>query len=95
MIVRVVKMTFKQNEVPIFLETFEKQKLFIAGFDGCSHLTLLRDKNQANIFFTYSHWKDEDALQRYRDSDFFRDIWSGVKQLFEEKPEAWSLEKYG
>ncbi|MFT4968312.1 MAG: autoinducer 2-degrading protein [Chitinophagales bacterium] len=95
MIVRIVKLTFKQEDIPEFLEIFEKQKKFIADFDGCSHLSLLRNKKQANIFFTYSHWQNEEALERYRESDFFRDIWSNVKQLFEDKPLAWSLEKHG
>lgn len=94
MIVRIVRLTFKVEEIPNFLDVFEKQKKFIAGFEGCSHLTLLRDKKQANVFFTYSHWKNEDALERYRESDFFKDIWSGVKLLFDDKPEAWSLEKH-
>ena len=95
MIVRIVKLTFKEEEVDSFLEIFQKQKEFIAGFEGCSKLELLRDKNQTNIFFTHSHWDDEAALERYRASDFFKDIWSGVKKKFNDKPLAWSLEKYG
>lgn len=94
MIVRIVRLTFKLEEINTFLEIFEQQKKFIADFDGCSHLTLLRDKQQANVFFTYSHWKDEEALERYRKSDFFVTIWSTVKLLFDDKPQAWSLEKY-
>jgi len=94
MIVRIVKLTFKTEEIDEFLNIFEKQKSYIAAFDGCTHLTLLRDKNQKNIFFTYSYWDDEAALERYRKSDFFRNIWSGVKILFDDKPEAWSLENY-
>ena len=94
MIVRIVRLTFKLEEINNFLEIFEQQKKFIAGFEGCTHLTLLRDKQQANVFFTYSHWKNEEALERYRQSDFFRDIWSNVKLLFDDKLQAWSLEKY-
>lgn len=94
MIIRIVKMTFKPEEIPSFLEIFDKQKEFIAGFDGCLHLTLLRDKKQANVFFTYSHWKNEDALESYRKSDFFKNVWSKVKLLFDAKPQAWSTEKY-
>lgn len=94
MIVRIVKLTFKIEEINSFLELFEQQKKFIAGFDGCSHLSLLRDKKQANVFFTYSHWKNEEALEFYRKSEFFINIWSKVKLLFDEKPLAWTLEKY-
>lgn len=94
MIVRIVKMTFKSQEIESFLKIFEKQKEFIASFDGCSHLELLRDKNNPNIFFTYSHWQDESFLELYRESDFFRNIWSKVKLKFDGKPEAWSLGKF-
>lgn len=94
MIVRIVKMKFKANEIDNFLATFEKQKEFIAGFEGCSFLELLRDKNDETIFFTHSHWDNEEALERYRQSDFFRNIWSKVKLLFSDKPEAWSTQKY-
>lgn len=87
-------MSFKEEEIASFLEVFEKQKIFIASFDGCNHLELLKDKNQHNVFFTYSHWDDEAALERYRESDFFRNIWSGVKLKFDAKPEAWSLVKH-
>ena len=93
MITRIVKMSFKEDKVLDFLKVFEKQKEFIASFEGCTHLELLRDKNKPNSFFTYSHWKDEKYLELYRHSDFFKTIWSNVKLMFDEKPMAWSLEK--
>ncbi len=86
-------MSFKEDKIENFLKTFEKQKEFIASFEGCTHLELLRDKNKKNTFFTYSHWQNENALELYRQSDFFKNIWSGVKLMFDEKPFAWSLEK--
>lgn len=94
MITRIVKMHFRADEIESFLEVFEKQKQFIAGFDGCTHVELLQDKNDKCQFFTYSHWKHENALELYRESDFFRNIWSGVKLKFDRKPEAWSLDKF-
>lgn len=94
MITRIVKMHFKANEIESFLVVFEKQKEFIARFEGCTHVELLQDKKDACQFFTYSHWKNEKALELYRKSDFFRTIWSGVKLKFDQKPEAWSLEKH-
>lgn len=93
MIVRIVKMTFKADEIDSFLEIFEKQKTFIANFEGCSHLELLRDKNNSTTFFTYSYWQNETYLDKYRQSDFFRNIWSTVKLKFDDKPMAWSLER--
>lgn len=95
MITRIVKMTFKPEEIQDFLTVFEKQKQFIAGFDGCSHVELLRDNTNPNIFFTYSYWENDRALQRYRESNFFKNIWSTVKQKFADKPLAWSTTKVG
>lgn len=86
-------MTFKADEIDSFLEIFEKQKTFIADFEGCSHLELLRDKNNSTTFFTYSYWQNETYLDKYRQSDFFRNIWSTVKLKFDDKPMAWSLER--
>lgn len=93
MIVRIVKMTFREEAIPAFLDTFALQKEYIRDFEGCHHLELLRDANNPNIFFTYSHWESEAYLEKYRESDFFTNIWSNVKTLFADKPEAWSTQK--
>lgn len=93
MLTRIVKLTFNPEDIDQFLDLFEKQQQYIKDFDGCSYLILYRDKNQANVFFTYSHWRNEEALEQYRSSDFFRNVWSTVKLLFSEKPQAWSLDK--
>lgn len=93
MIVRVVKMTFKSELVPQFLALFEDRKEQIRGFEGCLHLELWQETNSNNIYFTYSQWQDEAALNHYRFSDFFKDTWGKTKALFAEKPEAWSLNR--
>ena len=48
---------------------------------------------EANIFFTYSFWSSETALNEYRNSELFKAIWIKTKVLFSAKPEAWSLDK--
>ena len=92
MIKRIVKLTFREEEVEKFLENFEQNKLKISGFEGCRHLELWRDKKAPNIFFTYSYWESEAALNAYRHSDLFKGIWSKTKVLFSDKPEAWSID---
>jgi heme-degrading monooxygenase HmoA len=54
---------------------------------------LYQDKQDTRIFFTYSYWKDESALEKYRKSALFNEVWSYTKTLFAEKPEAWSVDK--
>ena len=54
MFVRIVKLSFHQKHIPTFLEIFEKKKQFIRASKGCTLLELYQDKNNPDIFFTYS-----------------------------------------
>jgi len=91
MIVRIVKLTFKQDHVNEFLELFEVAKKKILSFEGCVTLELLRDKNNPNVFFTHSTWEEDEYLQQYRNSPVFRSYWMEVKKMFLTKAEAWSM----
>lgn len=90
--VRIVKMTFKNESISQFKTLFESQMQRIRNFDGCTFLALYQDKNKANIFFTYSHWKSEQHLSAYRSSQLFKNVWGQTKPLFEKKAEAWSAD---
>ncbi|MBK7148441.1 MAG: antibiotic biosynthesis monooxygenase [Bacteroidetes bacterium] len=91
MITRIVKMTFAPEYVDDFLNKYNERKHQIAAFDGCKGVTLLRDIDNACIFFTYSKWDTVEHLNAYRSSDLFVDTWNFVKILFADKPEAWSV----
>ncbi len=91
MIKRIVKLTLREDGATPFVEIYEKSKPVIKGFEGCLHLELLRDISQPNVFFTYSHWENEEALNAYRNSDFFKETWTKTKALFAGKPAAWSV----
>ncbi len=93
MLIRIVKLTFKQENISSFEAIFEETKEKIINFEGCSRLELYQDMQDPNIFFTYSHWENEAALEAYRNSDFFKTVWSKTKALFQEKPQAWSVNK--
>lgn len=92
MLIRIVKMTFQPDKVNDFINAFELRKELIGNFEGCGGVDLLRDINQPNIFFTYSKWQNEAALEKYRQSELFQSTWEEVKKLFSDKPEAWSVE---
>ncbi|MFD0762941.1 putative quinol monooxygenase [Lutibacter aestuarii] len=92
MLIRIVKMTFKTSEIDTFLENFNANKEKIRNFKGCNRLELLRDKNNPTIFFTYSYWETETHLETYRNSELFKTVWSKTKILFNNKPEAWSVD---
>ncbi len=93
MFVRIVKMSFNETDIEEFLKNFDANKDKIRGFNGCNFLELYRDKNNTNIFFTYSYWNSEDDLETYRQSDLFKNVWSKTKPLFNASPEAWSVDK--
>ncbi|HEY9184819.1 MAG TPA: antibiotic biosynthesis monooxygenase family protein [Salegentibacter sp.] len=92
MLIRIVKMGFDPERIEKFLANFEANKEKIRNFEGCRNLELLRDKNNTTQFFTYSHWTDEAALENYRNSALFKGIWAETKVMFNEKPQAWSVE---
>ncbi len=93
MFVRIVKMGFQPENVETFLNDFDVVKSKVRGFKGCLFLELYRDKNNTNQFFTYSYWENEAALENYRNSDLFKGVWKNTKQYFNQKPEAWSVDK--
>jgi quinol monooxygenase YgiN len=81
------------ENIASFEQIFEETKDFIRNFEGCLSLELYQDMKQPNIFFTYSKWEKEENLDDYRKSEFFRNVWGKTKLLFEEKPEAWSVNR--
>lgn len=93
MFVRIVKMSFAEENITEFLANFEEKKQSIRDFEGCNFLELYRDKNNTNVFFTYSYWNTEADLENYRHSDLFKGVWAKTKPLFNTKPEAWSVDK--
>lgn len=93
MIVRIVKLTFKKENIASFEQIFEATKDRIRKFEGCKKLELYQSTEEPGIFFTYSYWDSEEDLQAYRESDFFKRVWGNTKKLFKEKPQAWSLNK--
>jgi quinol monooxygenase YgiN len=93
MIIRVVRMTFREESVVDFLHNFEANKEKIINFPGCRYLELWQDESHQNIFMTYSHWESEESLDQYRDSELFKTVWSYTKTLFAAKPMAFSAKK--
>jgi len=90
MVTRIVKMTFRTDAAAQFLDLFEQYHNQIRAADGCCGLKLLRDANDACIFFTYSLWEDESFLGAYRNSTIFGEVWPQVKPLFAAPAEAWT-----
>lgn len=92
--IRIVKLTLKNENVADFLNHFETVKHDINSFPGCQGMKLLQKKESGNILFTYSQWESEEALENYRKSELFQSIWPKVKLWFDSKAEAWSTEEF-
>ncbi|TQD39395.1 putative quinol monooxygenase [Haloflavibacter putidus] len=93
MLVRIVKMTFKTEEIASFQKMFDAKKNLIRNFEGCKFLELYQDRNTPEIFFTYSYWDNEQSLENYRNSALFKATWKETKQKFSQRAEAWSVDK--
>jgi heme-degrading monooxygenase HmoA len=86
-------MSFHEGNIPAFLENFELMKIHIRNAPGNRFLELYQDKNNPSILFTYSYWETEADLENYRKSELFDEVWTFTKKLFNDKPEAWSVDK--
>lgn len=93
MLIRIVRMSFAEENIDRFLANFNENKEQIRNFKGCTLLELYRDKENPNVFFTYSYWETESNLEAYRQSELFKNVWSKTKLLFNDVPQAWSVDK--
>ena len=93
MMIRIVRMSFDPNKVNEFLRVFDTSKEKIRAFDGCQYLSLNKDHTRANVYYTLSHWQSTQHLEAYRESELFKTTWAAVKPMFNEMPQAFSLEK--
>ncbi|MBM3398976.1 MAG: antibiotic biosynthesis monooxygenase [Bacteroidetes bacterium] len=92
MVFRIVKMTFKPDTIDDFKVVFNESAEHIRSFPGNMGLQLLQGKENKTIFFTYSIWENDTALQTYLNSPLFEKTWAKTKVLFCGKPEAWSTD---
>ena len=86
-------MSFHEENIPAFMENFELIKTHIRNAPGNRFLELYQDKKNPCILFTYSYWETESDLENYRNSALFDEVWTFTKKLFNDKPEAWSVDK--
>ena len=93
MLVRIVKLSIDPLKIDDFKAHFDSVKLDIRNTPGNRFLELYQDLDNPSLFFTYSYWEHEEDLENYRQSDFFNEVWTHTKKLFNDKPEAWSVTK--
>ncbi len=92
MITRIVKLTLKESFCSEFQNIFVQKNKAIENQPGCLGVKLVKDIKTEGVFFTISQWESEEALNNYRYSELFQDIWPKVKVMFADKAQAWSTE---
>lgn len=92
MLIRIVRMVFRPDEVPAFRQVFEDHKAQIRAQPGCQHLQLLQDAQYPNVLTTLSHWRSPADLEAYRQTELFAHVWAATKARFADKPTATSYQ---
>jgi heme-degrading monooxygenase HmoA len=95
MITRFVKLTFKEGKIEDFINIWNESREKIAQFQGCNFVEMHQAIYPENVCFTHSIWENEYALNEYRHSELFQKTWAKTKVLFDDRPEAWSLNTHG
>jgi (4S)-4-hydroxy-5-phosphonooxypentane-2,3-dione isomerase len=90
MMIRLVKMTVPPGRAEEFERLYATVRERVLSAPGCRKLELYRDLRDSGIFFTWSLWDDEPALEAYRKSEIYRSVWPKLKAFFSSKAEAWS-----
>lgn len=91
MLIRIVRMSFRPETVPAFLELFRNSQNQIRQMPGCCFLELWQDADQPFVYCTHSHWESAEALNNYRHSELFGQVWPATKALFAVPAQAFSV----
>ncbi len=91
MITRIVRLTFRPEAIPAFLEIWRESRAHIRARPGCLEARLFADEQDPNVYFTLSRWAAAADLEAYRRSELFGQVWPRTKALFADKPHAYSL----
>lgn len=94
MIVRIVHMFFHPNALHEILPLIQRQIRAVEAFPGCIAVKLFRDTNNPDHLCTISIWEDQGALEDYRHSSQFVEVWSVLKRHFAKPPQAYSLKDH-
>ena len=91
MITRLVKLSLQPSKAAEFETIFKQNQQLIENFEGCQKTDLFKVSGSQAEFFTISYWDNEEHLDKYRNSELFKSVWSKVKPLFADKAAAWTL----
>ena len=94
MITRIVKFNVKKSSIDSFGNLLKEIRSEVLAFKGCKYFDLLNDKNNKNIFFSYSIWESEYYHDQYVNSGFFKTIWEQVVMFLESDAQVHTVENF-
>ena len=91
MLIRIVRLPVAPAQVAAFLALFHASQSQIQQQPGCRHLELWQDADDPHTYCTHSHWDDAAALNTYRASALFGQVWPATKRLLAAPAQAFSV----
>jgi quinol monooxygenase YgiN len=88
MVIRIVSLKCRPEDVDAFRLLLRESSPRVRQSPGCLSLQIVNDIADPTSFFTLSTWRDRDALEAYRASPLFVEIWPRVKAFLREA--AWA-----
>ena len=90
---RIVKLILLEGEEENFLNIYRTRNPSLKNVKGCQSTCVLKSITSDQEFFTLSVWDSVQALEDYRNSEYFKETWSLVKQLLGGKTQVWNLDE--
>ena len=91
-VLRIVRMEFHPESCGRFDRLFESVQARILASPGCISVIAVRPLDEPHVRVTMSRWNSASALEAYRNSALFGEVWPETKSMFSAKPVAWSME---
>lgn len=92
MLVRIVQLYLIPEQTENFLKLYASHQSRISEMKGCLSLELLVVSEHQGHVATLSRWQEAQDLENYRNSEFFKNLWSQVKPLFAQSAKAVSYQ---
>ena len=93
MVIRIVSLKCKPEDIDAFRLLLHKSSPRVRQFPGCLSLQIVNDITDPTGFFTISAWRDVDALEAYRTSPLFEQVWPRIKAFLREPARASTCEE--
>ena len=93
MITRIVRLTLKDElSLDEFKKLYTKRNPKSRGVSGCLEVRIMKDIKENNIYYTVSKWSNNQALEDYRSSEYFKQTWPMVKSTLAARTKVFTME---